>query len=178
MYRFPTLPTLAIAALLSAGACLTTAGTAQASAVAEPEVHVAAAVPAQGLPVDWVARGSGQFGTADALDLLEYTVELNAVPQEVVEFRLTSSNRCHWGKTLVMPDGLGSSWDIHIDPSQGIYSDSNGLWAQQVHNHQHLTLLKAGFLGVYYQVLVVGDLDAILPGSRVTFRWLTDSRIC
>ena len=137
-----------------------------------------AAPPTQGLPANWVALGSGQFETADPVDLLEYRVELNAVDPAVVEFRLESFRRCHWGKTLVMPDGLGSQWDINIGPSRGTFAASNGLWAQQVKNGQSLQLWKAGWWGFKYKVLDIGNLGAIPPGSRVVFTWLRDSGNC
>jgi hypothetical protein len=169
---------LATATMLVAGLGFSAMGIAQAGVAPRPSGVVRVAAPTQGLPIDWVVRGSGQFETSDPVDLLEYQVVSNAVPQSVVEFRLESSKRCHWGKTLVMPDGQGRSWPIHIDPSRGIFSASDSLWAGQVHNGQHLELWKAGFLGFEYHVLDIGDLGPIQPGSRVVFTWLRDSRTC
>lgn len=135
-------------------------------------------IPPQGLPHDWVQRGSGYFRGSDRQDLLHYQVQLNAVAPNAVEFRLEGHDRCLWGKTLVMPDGEGSSWDIHMDPSQGVFDAQNGLWAHQVHNGQRLKLWKAGFLGFYYKVIEIGDLGALQPGTRVVFTWIKDSDTC
>jgi hypothetical protein len=134
--------------------------------------------PTDGLPSDWVSRGSGQFETSDPQDLLSYQVEIGAVDQSVVEFRLQATRRCLWGKTLVMPDGKGSSWDININPAAGRFSATNGLWAHQVRNGQNLELWKAGTFGIYYKVLEIGDLGALPAGSRVVFTWLRDSWSC
>jgi hypothetical protein len=139
---------------------------------------VKVASPTQGLPSDWVVRGSGQFETSDPVDLLEYRVVENVVSSAVVGFRLESGKRCHWGKTLIMPDGQGSQWPIHIDPSRGTFSDEDYLWANQVHNGQSLELWKAGTFGIGYRVLDIGSLGALKPGSLVVFTWLKDSGSC
>jgi hypothetical protein len=127
-----------------------------------------------GLPADWATRASGRFKTEDAPDLIEYRIELNAIGSDAVEFQLASHNFRQWGKTLVMPDGDGNQWDIHIDPSQGIFSASNGLWAHQAKNGQHLSLWKAKQFGIMHWVLDIGGLENIQPGSRVIFTWLQD----
>jgi hypothetical protein len=127
-----------------------------------------------GLAADWPTRASGRFTTEDAPDLIEYRIEPNAVAADVVEFRLESHNSNHWGKTLVMPDGEGNQWDIHIDPSQGSFSAANGLWASQVKNGQHLALWKAKQFGIMHWVLDIGGLENLQPGGRVVFTWLQD----
>jgi hypothetical protein len=137
------------------------AATAQSASVAARNHEV----PPHGLPEDWVAKGSGYFRTNDSQDLLRYEVRKNAVPKEVVDFRLQGFNRCLWRKVLVMPDGEGSQWDIVIDPSKGRFSARNGLWAHQVRNGQSLELWKAGFVGFMYKALEISDLGALEPGS-------------
>jgi hypothetical protein len=133
------------------------------------------------LPPDWATKSSGYFTTADRYDQLQYRIELNAVDRAVVDFRLEGGsywNRCLWRKTLIMPDGSGSEWPLTIDPSNAVYSATNGLWAGQVHNGQELRLYKAGFLGWDRYVGSIGDLNTIKPGTRVVFRWLHDSQSC
>lgn len=175
---------VSLTSITTAGALLLgTAGTAPAALSAKaltPGTASAAeaASPTQGLPSDWVARGSGQFETSDPVDLLEYRIVEDAVPPDVVDFRLESGKRCHWGKTLVMPDGQGSQWDININPGAGTFSNQSGLWANQVHNGQSLQLWKAGTFGIYYRVLDIRDLGALKPGSLVVFTWLKDSGGC
>ena len=130
--------------------------------------------PSVGVPEKWVALGRGQFSTNDAADLLEWEIQSNAVGMDVVEFQLEASTPALWRKVLVMPDGQGSRWDIVIDPSQGTFSARNGLWANQVQNGQRLELWKAKTLGFMSQVLSIGNLGALQPGTRVVFRWLQD----
>jgi hypothetical protein len=105
---------------------------------------------------NWVAASNVQFKTEDAADLIDYRIELNAVSPAVVEFALESGNPAMWRKVLVMPDGLGSQWDITIDPSQGVSHAQNDLWADQVRNGQRLEFWKAKAMGVNSWVL---DLD-------------------
>lgn len=171
------IPVFAAALILPGGAHASTA------AAATPGYPAAAAgpvdpTPTQGLPPDWVSKGSGFFRTSDPQDLLYYEVQLNVTSPAVVDFRLQAYDRCLWSKTLVMPDGLGSSWPIRINPSRGRFADQNGLWAHQVGNGQRLELWKAGFLGWEYKVLDIGDLGALQPGTRVVFTWLKDSATC
>lgn len=131
--------------------------------------------PNIGLGDGWVRRRSGTFSTEDYPDLISYTVEPGAVAADVVEFKLEASDSRMWRKVLVMRDGLGSQWDIAIDPSQGTFSASNGLWADQVQNGQALSLWKAKQFGVMTWVLDIGHLEAITPGSRVMFKWWRDA---
>jgi hypothetical protein len=127
-----------------------------------------------GLPADWVARGSGEFRTEDSPDLVAYEIQLGAIGPEAVEFQIEATDTRMWRKVLVLRDGLGGQWDITIDPSQGTFSGVNGLWADQVHNGQVLSLWKAKQFGINTWVLDIGGLEALQPGSRAVFRWLTD----
>jgi hypothetical protein len=155
-----------VAATLAIVCCAAVLGAIAGPAVAAP------------LPPDWVARGSGTFTTAtDPSDFLSYRVERNAVDQLLVEFRLEDFNRCHWWKEIVVPDGLGWEGHLNVDASRGVFTDTETLKAGHVHNGQQLKFWKAGFLGVPRWVMNV-DIDAVAPGSRVTFRWLRDSGGC
>jgi hypothetical protein len=122
----------------------------------------------------WVAAGSGEFRTEDGADVVAFRIDQGVVPAEVVEFAIQSSNRSMWRKVLVMPDGQGSQWDIAIDPSQGTFAASNGLWAQQVLNGQKLNFWKAKAFGISSWVLDLGHLEGLPAGSRTTFSWLRD----
>ena|SRR5689334_6478289 len=163
------LTTLAIVAPAAAASATTTAGAGQA---ARPSAAL------DGLPANWVALGSGCFFTSDAQDYLCYEVKHGVSNPAVVDFRLQGVRACLWAKTLVMPDGEGSQWDINIDPSRGVFANQNGLWAHQVGKGQHLSLWKAGFWGIKYEVLQIGDLGALVGGDKVTFTWLRDSASC
>jgi hypothetical protein len=125
-----------------------------------------------GPPANWVAQGSGRFYTNDSADLIEYRIEPDAVGADIVDFRLEANDSRQWGKVLVLRDGLGSQWDIKIDPSEGSFSDSNSLWAHQVKNGQTLSFWKAKQFGWKNWVLDIGSLEALAPGSRVVFTWL------
>lgn len=127
-----------------------------------------------GIPANWVERGFGTFFTEDAGDLITYNVQRNAVGMDVVEFRLEASSASMWRKVLVLRDGLGSQWDIAIDPSQGTFSATNGLWADQVGNGQSLSLWKAKELAIMAWVLDIGHLEALPAGSRAVFTWWKD----
>ena len=100
-------------------------------------------------------------------------IQPNAVAADIVEFQLDAANGM-WRKVLVMPDGLGSQWDIAVDPSRGVSSASNSLWADQVNNGQSLQFWKAKTFRIMHWVLNIGNLGGIQPGTRVVFRWLAD----
>ena len=126
-----------------------------------------------GLGEGWANLPSGSFATEDAADLIDYQVQKNAVPPDVVEFSLvighTSSG---WAKAIIMPDGLGSQWAITAQ-GRGA-SASNGLWADQVKNGQVLTFRKPKFLGIWFDVIQIGFLSDLDPGDRVVFTWRRD----
>jgi hypothetical protein len=127
-----------------------------------------------GLPQDWAGQPSGAFKTNDLADLLKYEIQPHAVSDDIVEFQLQAYDTKMWRKVLVMRDGLGSQWDIPIDPSQGTASSSNTLWADQVKNGQDLSLWKAKEFGIMTWVLDIGHLENVPPGARVTFEWVED----
>lgn len=121
----------------------------------------------------WSDRDTGTIYTEDGADLINWTISRGAVDPQAVEFWLElDPASTGWRKTINMPDGLGSSWDIVAD-GRGT-SAYNALWADQVHNGQTLTFRKAKFLGVMWDVLGLGDLAGIRAGDRVTFRWMKD----
>jgi len=128
--------------------------------------------PDIGLPATWVDQGAGMFTTEDRGDLLSWRIVNGAVGTDSVEFQLSADDPYMWKKVLVMRDGLGSQWDITIDPSKGTLSAANGLWAHQVDNGQVCSLWKAKEWGLMFWVLDVGGLQAMRPGDRAEFRWL------
>lgn len=117
-------------------------------------------------------------------DIIQSTIEHNAVDPAVVEFVLELGwhEQIHayfnnwewvtWWKGLNVPDGEGNSWDIWVEDNK--IRDSVALWAHQVHNGQWLTFSKAKFFGKHCPVYILGNLDRLQPGDRVTFRWLKD----
>jgi len=126
-----------------------------------------------GLGEGWANQSNGFFGTEDSADLLEYEVRKDAVSREVVEFSLVIGHTASgWAKAIIMPDGLGSQWEIRAQ-GRGA-SASNGLWANQVNNGQVLTFRKPKAFGIWYDVIQIGFLGDIDPGDRVVFTWRTD----
>jgi hypothetical protein len=138
-----------------------------------PEEEIAEAEAGVGLGEGWANLPSGFFGTEDSADLIGYVVQKNAVPPQVVEFSLvighTSSG---WAKAIIMPDGLGSQWEIRAQ-GRGA-SATNGLWADQVQNGQVLTFRKPKFLHIWTDVIQIGFLGDLDPGDRVVFTWRRD----
>ena len=77
-----------------------------------------------------------------------------------------------WWKGLHVvdrPGGRGS--EIWTEGTRT--SDSVALWAHEVHNGQDIEFRKAQFLIQYRYVL--GNLERLAPGSRVTFQWAQDA---
>jgi hypothetical protein len=131
------------------------------------------AEPHAGLPPNWTEHNDGQFATQDR-DILEFEVQPDAVSSDVVEFRLEASDARMWRKILVMPDGEGHQSEIVIDPSQGVFAATGTLRSLQVRNNQQLELWKAKVLGVNTLVLTIGNLEPLVAGTRVVFRWMRD----
>ena len=126
-----------------------------------------------GLGQGWANQPSGTFGTEDPADHISYVVQKNAVPADVVEFRLVIGHTSTgWAKAIIMPDGEGSQWVIKAR-GRGA-SATNGLWAHQVKNGQVLTFRKPGFLGIWKDTIEIGYLEDLDPGDRVVFTWNKD----
>jgi hypothetical protein len=135
--------------------------------------EIAEAQGGVGLGEGWANQSSGSFGTEDSADLIDYLVQKNAVAQAVVEFSLVIGHTTSgWGKAIIMPDGLGSSWVITAQ-GRGA-SATNGLWADQVKNGQVLTFRKPKGFGIWYDVIDIGFLGDLDPGDRVVFTWRHD----
>jgi hypothetical protein len=123
---------------------------------------------------DWAAQPAGQFGTNDPWDTISYNINHGAVGVDVVEFVLViGSQSSGWDKSLFMPDGEGSEWEIKATGGAG-GSARNGLWAHQVQNGQQLRFHKPKELGIWHQVLALGGLYHLVGGDRCTFTWLKD----
>ena len=108
-------------------------------------------------------------------DLLNVTVEEDAVPADVVDFRLETAPHITWWKAIRVPDGRGSSWEIWTQDDR--HSDSVALWAWQVANGQRLEFKKAKLFGVHTGMYELGGLERLMGGSRVTFRWVQDEEV-
>lgn len=128
-----------------------------------------------GLPSpDWASQPAGQFGTNDPADVISYLIEHGAVAADIVEFVLTiGPNSSGWDKSIIMPDGGGNEWEIKATGGRG-GTARNSLWAGQVHNGQQLRFNKPKELGIWRQVLSLGNLQNLQGGDRCTFTWLKD----
>ncbi|MGD6741639.1 hypothetical protein ACOKM3_07315 [Streptomyces sp. BH106] len=108
-------------------------------------------------------------------DVIHVDIEQGAVPASVVEFTIMSD--LWWWKEINVPDGSGSSWNIHTGAPPGggrQFSDTIGLWAGQVHNGQWLTFRKAKTLALLSDTYLLRGLERLPAGSRTTFTWLKD----
>jgi hypothetical protein len=124
--------------------------------------------------VGWVElRGT----MLDDGDIISAEITENVARPEVVEFALASN--LWWWKELNVPDGeTGSSWNIHTGAvwfGGRRFEDRTALWAHQVHNGQFLSFRKAKTFGLVSTTYLLGQLNVLKPGSRVTFRWLRDT---
>lgn len=120
-------------------------------------------------PIDWSVFNAGPTWDGDLIDAV---IEPNAVPADTVEFVLETTPATRWWKALTVPDGLGSSWEIWAQDEK--HSDRVSLWADQVRNGQSLEFKKAKSLGIHTGMYLLGGLDRLTGGSRVTFRWVQD----
>jgi hypothetical protein len=65
-------------------------------------------------------------------DIIQTSIDLNAVASNVVEFVLAVPAHITWWKRINVPDGEGASWDIWTQDQKK--SDTVSLWAHQVNN--------------------------------------------
>jgi len=80
--------------------------------------------------------------------------------------------RSRGGRGCASPTGRATAG--LIETQDNTHRAAVTIWADQVHNGQELVFHKAKFLGSRQVVYRVGDLGRLAPGSRVTFRWLSD----
>jgi hypothetical protein len=120
-------------------------------------------------PIDWSVFNAGP--TWDG-DLIEAIVEPNVVPSNTVDFVLEAAPHVTWWKALRVPDGEGSSWEIWTQDDRKV--DSVSLWDHQVRNGQSLEFKKANNFGVHTGMYLLGGLERLTGGSRVTFKWVQD----
>jgi hypothetical protein len=126
-----------------------------------------ALVPA---PIGGWWSASGQLASSDG-DLIDYTVEPDAVGQDAVEFVLASGLGITWRKELQLVDGQGSTWTVATQDQTT--EDRNGLYMDQLPGG-HLAFRKAKWVGTMWEVYRLEQLDQLKPGTRVTFRWIRD----
>jgi hypothetical protein len=125
-------------------------------------------------PSPWTFLSRGRIRTTDDADLIEYTIESDAVSRDKVEFVLTLAPGVTWRKGLWVPDGEGATSVIVAEGADAAArTGRNSLLARQVQNGQVLTFWKAT-KGNDMEVRKLGELDGLSPGSRVTFRWVKD----
>ena len=106
-------------------------------------------------------------------DLINVSIEPNAASVDAVEFVLETPTRVNWWKGILVPDGEGSNWEIWTENNR--QQDRVALYAHQVRNSQQLEFRKAKFVGVHTGMYLLGGLERLDPGTRVTFRWVQDS---
>lgn len=122
-----------------------------------------------------VLRDGGVLRTSEPADLIEVTVTPGVVASNEVEFELVTPANITWRKEILIRDspttGTGS-WTIWTQDAK--HRDANGLYLYQLAGATLSFRKENGFpLGIR-TLLVVGGLDAALPGSRITFSWVHD----
>jgi hypothetical protein len=105
-------------------------------------------------------------------DLIDVTIQKNAVDSSIVEFVLDRGPGIDWYKQLTIYDGTGASFRIGSKDKQPPVRES--LWSGQVKNGQPIRFTKAGFLGYWKDSYLLFGLERLAPGTRVTFRWVRD----
>ncbi|WP_125591633.1 hypothetical protein [Amycolatopsis balhimycina] len=122
----------------------------------------------------WAELENGSL--LDDGDVIRADIRPGTVPAEVVEFRITSM--LWWWKEINVPDGeTGSSWNIHTGAVWGgarRFEDTVGLWTHQVRNGQRLSFRKAKTAGLVSTTYVLGGLERLAGGTRVTFDWVRE----
>lgn len=125
---------------------------------------------------DWVQDGvyAERVPLPDG-DLIDVTVEHQAVDPATVEFVLASAPEVTWWKGVTIPDGEGSSWEISTEASW---------WGAQGGPAGAVGAPGAAWAGAHLQqgqgvrdppaMYTLSDLGRLQPGDRVTFRWVRD----
>jgi Ig-like domain from next to BRCA1 gene/PASTA domain len=106
-------------------------------------------------------------------DVINVSVQHNAAAPDAIDFVLEAGSAVSWWKGLRVPDGQGSVWEIWTQDARR--TDAVALWANQVKNGQSLEFRKAKLLQVHTGMYLLGDLQRLQPGDRVTFRWVQDA---
>ena len=137
-----------------------------------PSTHGATAV------FVWSAHDYGSFRTTDG-DTIIYEIRREAVDPGSVQFVLALDPAITWEKWLNVPDGeaRSTSWDIKVHDTGQAARGYINLHAHQTQNGQQLTFRKkkGAFQGFEMrEVLKLGNLQGLGPGSLVTFTWVKD----
>ncbi|MGH8769640.1 MAG: hypothetical protein ACREV2_00450 [Burkholderiales bacterium] len=121
------------------------------------------------IPRSWAEHTSGSIHTADG-DVINYSIETNAVGPDEVTFILRLGAGLTWRKELVLIADDGQ-WTVYVQDDR--QEDSNGLYRYQLANGR-LLFRKAKLFGVVTDIHGLGNLDQLPRGARVTFLWERD----
>lgn len=119
--------------------------------------------------IDWTSFDS----VLSDCDVINVTVTPNGTVSSVVEFDLVAGPQVTWWKGIDVPDGLGKHKILEVQDLKR--TASTFLPASTVTNGQSLEIMKAKALGVHTGMYLLGGLDALMPGDKVTFQWTQDS---
>src|SRR5439155_15363205 len=115
-------------------------------------------------------RTNGRFSTSNVDDMLEVTVEDNAVPAGEVEFVLNAGPGIDRTKQIVLVEAGGvGQWTIEVKNS--VDTARNGLYLYQLPGGR-LEFRK--HIGNSVQEVSRVAIDLIPGGTRVTFNWIKD----
>ena len=141
------------------------------------EKAVARKVAAPSVQV-WSEKPAGTFYSSEG-DIIEYKIAKGAVESHSVQFVLALGQGITWEKQLNVPDGegKGSNWTITVHDTGESARAWMNLRAHQTQNGQQITFRKKkGLLQglAIWDVLKLGDLQGLQPGTLVTFTWVRD----
>jgi hypothetical protein len=116
----------------------------------------------------------GEFQTSDTNDDISVTVEPNAVPPDQIAIVLTSASAITWKKQLVLAGGGNPPANVTLTVINAVKTDSGTLQADQLPgSHMEFRKLYFGSQSATSEVSRV-PLDAVPPGTRLTFTWTRD----
>lgn len=130
-------------------------------------------------------RAAGTLRTGDDCDLVDFTVEYNAVPADKVEFVLElgkyNNKMVTWWKQVGIPLNNGTESNLWVQNHSLIASENRGSIAVQISEAdiakgKGISFWKAKFLGVHTMLGFKWNvLTAIKGGCRVRLIWVKDS---
>jgi hypothetical protein len=116
---------------------------------------------------------AGEFYTSDSNDDINVKVEPNAVAVDQIAIVLKSGPGINWKKELVLAGGGSPPASATLTVINSVKMDNNSLAVDQLPgSHLEFRKLYWGHSGTSEVSRI--PLDAIPPGTRVTFTWMRD----
>lgn len=118
------------------------------------------------------ANANGMLRTGDDCDEIDFNVEYNVVPDDVVEFRLQPGANITWWKAIEVPINAGGYNMLEIQDGRSTDARINVATLDQ---SRPMRFWKAKAFGIHTLLGYRWDVLQALPGgTRVTLRWKRD----